>query len=247
MTVLKGSVLRELAVRWKEVRLSIIPAQGDYSKEEREVEAVSRVPASDHADILMRIYESSHSVGEKFRHQVGRPLTLAQVIDVLSHSESPCFSGSWKKESAAFSRYLYRGECPTIPALFCCDYWREAARGLVEGLSPEIQYSRHRSIGHGNPSCLDYVFVSPGVDRKLGLIPTEIRVALEPLRQSLSKRHIGVHWEGFCEDTLYFQADRKSHPLDEEERMLLADELSIETQSRFPQMKLCDVRSSSGY
>lgn len=241
MTALKDRVFREFAIKWKEARLSVIGSRKKYS-EAREVESVSQVPVSDQAETLMRIYEKSYSVGEKFRFEMGRPLTLTEATDILSHSEIPCFWGLWKKESAAFSQYLYRGECPNIPALFCCDYWREAARGVIEGLNPELRFSRHRSIGHGNAGCLDYVFVSPGVDKRLGSVPPEIRVALEPLRQSLAKQNIFVHWQGFCEDILYFQADHGSYPLDEEEHMLLVEKMSIKIERHFPKLKLSDVR-----
>ncbi len=236
--------LDEYARRWREARLAVLGVRGDYGKKESEAEYLSHVPLVEQAEILSRVYVDSQRFGKRIAETLGRSLILSEVIDILSGSGIACFSGHWKKESAALSRYLYRGECANVPALFFCDYWRECARGLVSGLGTEIQYSRHRSLGHGSSSCLDYVFVNPGVDRKLGVVPRTLKTALEPLRRSLSQRRISIDWDGFCEDTLYYHADHNTIPLDDEERTLVAEELSTETQRRFPQVKCSEVSHS---
>jgi len=241
-----GLALDEYSRRWKELRFSLIKPAGDYFRARTEVESVAHVPPLEREDLLRNIYSRSRNLGDEIREALGRSLLLSEIIDILTHSGISCFSGSWKKESAALTRYLYRGECPGIPEQFCCDYWREAARGLVEGLNPEIAYSRHRSLGHGNSGCLDYVFLSPGVNRKLGLVPTEIRAFLAPLQNSFARQKISITLEGLCEDTLYLTVDRQSHPLDKEERALITETILSRAHQRFPQLKLSN-RKQSGY
>ena len=238
--------LDDLAAAWKIARLRLLRSYlPPLPESTEEAELLASVSHSDHLGILSATFSHSWLLGKESRGHLGRPLTLGEIVEFLNHADVPCFMGAWKSESHSLVQYLYRGRCPQIPLLFCCDYWKEAARGLVTGLNEELDFSRHRSIGHGDHNCLDYVYVSSKIERRWGTVPAIIRNAILPLTHALKKKGVLLELKGYAEHVLFCRIDGVYDPLADVDRPILLEEIRKTIHHKFPDIEIRELISST--
>lgn len=88
-----------------------------------------------------------------------------------------------------------------------CDYWREAVDGFVLGVSGGILHARHRSVGHGDASCVDVLYVRPESPLRYGPIPAEMKPVLDRVtRQARAfNSRQRIEFVGLSEGVLYYR------------------------------------------
>lgn len=236
-----GKIFPVLAAEWERARhdvlLHALKESGDLGTE---ATAIERVPHEAQRELLRSLFEASRAVGRAAALKFGRVFLVSEIADFLASSGIACFAGPWHAENHFLTRYLYRGKCSTLPLSICCDYWREAARGLAEGMNGQVEHSRHRSIGHGDPACLDYVFAAPAIDRRRGVVPMFLKVGLTSLIQEMKGQGLMLALEGFNEGTLFFHVEEITAPLHEGTRDFWVARFKCRAQGIFPGLHLAD-------
>lgn len=233
----------ELAVLWKQARIAAI---GNSLKSDArgkpELDLIDAVKPDEQPRVLAAIRAASENVGKQIATTLDGPLSLAELVHLLSHSQVYCFAGSWKSCDGGASQCRQRKSCPYVHGSFDCDYWREAAKGLVAGLSENVAYSRHDSLGHGDKACIDYVYYSPAVSRELGEVPAPITKALAPFIRELGASGIGLHLEGYKEGMLFYKLEGSHIQRCEKCRGLIVTELVRQVrQTDYPLQKIVDM------
>ena len=128
---------------------------------------------------------------------------------------------------------------------FDCDYWREAAQGMVTGLCDNVAYSRHSSLGHGDRTCIDFVYFSPAVSHELGEIPAPITKSLSPFIRDLSASGITLSLEGYKEGMLFYKLKGSHIQMCQNCHGLVVTELVRRArQTAYPLQKLVDMTSA---
>ena len=210
-----------------------------------EITSVLKLPPKLHPLFLDILRVQCRRLGREVRRKMERHLTLEEIETLLKTSGIPCFAGSWKTESHLYSKFLYRGECPRISKSICCDYWHVAARSVVEGLNASIKMARHQSIGHGDNGCLDYLYTHPLTQRKWGIVPSYIKIALKPLSQRLRLEGVELLLHGFSERNLYWSSNQCGASLAQTLNSTVSQQLKTEISQRLPQLNISEHEINS--
>lgn len=183
---------------------------------------IAKVEIQHRPQVLFQIFDASKELGQELQKEKGSKFSIDEAIELVSKSEVPCFGGPWVRENRVHSRFSFRQCCPDLPLLFFCDYWRQAAKGFIQGLNFELEFSRHRSLGHGDPECLDYIHTFKLVDKGRGNIPSFMRQKINPLIERLKQQQVDIALEGCAEHVLYLSLDEKLTPEQESKNFKLA-------------------------
>jgi hypothetical protein len=121
---------RDLAVRFARARA--VPALNGEPGEERRLAA---------------IYERCWRLGRSAARRFGPVDDRSRLAELLGASGHPCFAGRWRIDGDRAT--LSRPGCTAGPGNGECDRMREAADGLVAGLSSRTRFVRRASLGRG--------------------------------------------------------------------------------------------------
>lgn len=223
--------VKAFSARWQRARkaaiLAAIPEDERVSFELlNEIELLKILPESLYSTILRNVFDNSQKLGKSVVLYLGLRWEITDLIDVLPKMESPCFLGEWIKYKQAY--VLERKGCTNVCVDDCtakkmiCEYWREAFDGLVMGACEDERLARHRSVGHGDTSCLDILYieklnqpvlslVKPYSVYKYGGLPENLKVICDELAaQWLMIHGVNLVIEGYSEKTLYYHIVVKS-------------------------------------
>lgn len=227
---------------WRRARLKVlVNAMKNQTRNLEEIEYIAHVPKDLQSSILSNVAKQSEKVGRSAAKVLRRPFSVAEVTSFLQSTGIPCFKGSWSAENHLLSQFLYRSMCPSVPLLFCCDYWREAGKGIVAGLNSSIELARHRSLGHGDDECFDYVFHTPMVNRRRGAVPSYLKKYITNLAKELEHGGVDLGAEGYSERTLFFRLEGIHHPLSKSERGHSVSHVKERILAKFPDLTLVDA------
>ncbi|MEW5853618.1 MAG: hypothetical protein AB2A00_32885 [Myxococcota bacterium] len=164
----------------------------------------------DENETLRLTFDHSWRLGRSYARHFSETISLDQLPDVLATLETPCLGGSWHAGEDEPARFLTRAGCEWGRDAGLCDYWREAADGMVLGLSGEVRHTRHRSVGHGDPVCVDVLFADADSRLRFGEIPDEMRPGLQGVRSSLRLLNsmLDVEFLGVSEGVLLYRLHR---------------------------------------
>jgi hypothetical protein len=200
-----------LAERWSRARKAALASVLGLSREEvaAKEEAVLVAVAGESApeELFRRVFDNSLRLGKGFMLHHGGPVGLEELPGVLGQLGVQCLRGSWRRAEDEPAEFLEREPCQSGASAIGCDYWREACDGLVLGLSGGTRHTRHASSGHGDARCLDVLYVDPESPLRFGLLPDELREALEPTRRLIQRFRGGgdVTFLGVSEGVLLYQ------------------------------------------
>lgn len=122
-----------------------------------ELALLAKVKRSHRKAMLHSVFEGSQRLGEVISRRLGRPLAFVELTEILSHADVPCLAGRWTAGTGGEEWRLERRGCSTRPPAIVCDYWREAIRGLIQGLGRTARLERVESLGHGGTACVDLI------------------------------------------------------------------------------------------
>jgi hypothetical protein len=180
--------------------------KNDLSDESALLEKVQELPQSEQISLFKDIYEHSRQAGLYIVKQEGDTFSTDKIIAFLNSTDIPCMSGGWNIlniENNTWNRF--RNNCPDTVCRSRCNYWRESVRGLIEGLGDTTKFARHRSIGHGDIICVDFIYDSEYSDYRFGFITEEIAALFEPLKDELAKHGLKLILDGFSEGILFYR------------------------------------------
>lgn len=256
----QGFDIGDFSKRWKSARLSAIRSVLNADLLE-ETELSQSLIQSDEQSLLLkikndqesRLYRAIFDSSRKFALSAVRYLNytfeLSDLQEVLPQLGSFCFSGQWLKHNNAFVQK--RDPCVqfSLGGVLFCNYWREALDGLVTGLGENERYTRHRSAGHGDQECLDVLFEesfkTPRIvkDERLlryGVVPDQLLIDLEPLKEKFKNMKINMQLDGFSEGTLYYRLEVDSGVLCGAGGRLMHDLFLKEMKKLYPQYQVQD-------
>jgi len=219
------SAAGRFADRWKAARLRALSRFTQSRKNLDEYALLKEIELSFHEDVLRTVFDESRRCGVDVAKEVGRTLSVCEISNLISESRVSCFCEIWERDDAGLSRYLKRIGCPQRNSAFVCDYWREAADGLVMGLGDDAGFARHRSLGHGDDECLDFVYTAWEKKHQFGSVPMAIEEALTDIKEDLSKLGAEFTLIGFSEGVLFYRLMGTEGPLCGVGRKLLLDQL----------------------
>lgn len=234
--------------RWAAARLSslraLLSGVDGYSDSCTESELLALV-SPDKKDLALRgVFDAGRKLGRSLGKFLGLSAELVDFKALFAEGPVPCFRGDWSANGGA--HVLNRTGCAVPEALgsFGCDYWREAVDGLVIGASDEARLVRHRSVGHGDPDCVDVFFNDAGTGPKLGLhrgvVPAELQTGLAVVARQFGETGVTVFWDGYSEGTLFYRMEAGAKPLCGAGGQLMHRSLLAEIQKFFPGLKAKD-------
>jgi hypothetical protein len=204
----------DLAWRWRAARRSALraacpdpAAAGALDDEALLAEAL----ASDAEAANKAAFEHSLRLGEGFRrvHRCDLPLhDLAAFLPLLG---APCVDRRFAAVPGEAAALGERAGCADgARDGRACAFWREAAEGLVLGMTSGVRLGRHRSRGAGDDRCVDALFVHPESPRRFGAIPEALRRRLEGVAAMVRAldSHSEVEFLGLSEGVLYYRTRR---------------------------------------
>lgn len=155
------------------------------------------------------MFDNSLRLGNGFRdhHQVALALPdLPLALSTLAEHGAPCLRGQWHVAEDDGAVVLERAGCPGACA-DVCDWWREAIGGLVLGVTGGLRHTRHRSLGHGDATCVDVIYRAAESPLRYGPIPDELRPELAAVARTaaLIDSTCAVEFLGLSEATLFYR------------------------------------------
>lgn len=151
----------DLDRRWRRARMAALSkAAGRPVDAETDDEAwLVRLCASAAPEALHRaVYDNGRKLGAGFVRFHGAPVAEADLEGLLSALQSPCLRGELKAASDGW--VLDRAGCEEAEAGLC-DYWREAAAGLLHGLTEGLHFTRHTCAAKTPGPCRDALYRDP--------------------------------------------------------------------------------------
>lgn len=195
---------QELSTRWRLARrAACLTVTGQNAGVLEDGALLRSALALDLPQTLRCLYDNSLRLGESYVRFHGRRIALSGLPDLLASLGAPCLTGAWRPVAGSPAHALERDGCPDAGA---CDAWREATDGLVVGLSG-ARHARHRSRGHGDPSCVDVVFGEERSALRFGPVPEALAEALERARRSVARfdSTADVVFLGLSEGVLFYE------------------------------------------
>jgi hypothetical protein len=199
----------DLASRWRRARhaalCAVVPDVDEVETEEDHLfRALERAPE----DVLRLVFEHSQRLGEGFRRFYKLDLPITELAGFLPLLGVPCLAREWTRVADEHAYIAEHAGCaaPSQHA-HACDYWREAIEGLVLGMTGAVRHGRHASRGHGDPSCIDLLYIHPQSPLRFGPIPVELQAGLESIRR-VAQAFDGstkIRFLGLSEGVLHYQ------------------------------------------
>ncbi len=195
----------EFAGRWQRARVSALRAFIQTTNPAEETQSVAMVSEGDREALLRAVFENSKRLGESARWHFGAEWEVSDFHEVLSQRGTPCFTGKWSSTDGGV--VLDRCGCDAVKSggAFLCDYFKEAAEGLVLGLSDEVLYVRHESCGNGSSFCRDLFLPATEKQMAFAPVPEELTSALHVINSELSDAGVQVELSGIAEGTLFYK------------------------------------------
>ena len=201
------SSLMGVVHRWRAARLrALARASGtDGDAHVDESRAVLAVPPDRLNALLRDVFDASRQVGLETLDGLETPFSVTEIAKGVEAADLSCFRGLWSELDDGATRRLEREGCGLERCTAVCDYWREAADGLVMGLGDEARYARHRSVGHGDGECVDVWSEVGMIHRRWGEVPENVTSLLEPLRLSFAESGVRLTLLGYSERVLFYR------------------------------------------
>lgn len=206
-----------------------------------EYSLVVQVPAECQAVVLKGVFDVSRLLGLSLTRHLGHPLDVKTLSAVIRSTDLPCFVGTWSCSADGQARVLSRVGCGQRVAAFTCDYWREAADGLVMGAGDDARFTRHASLGHGQSVCTDWIFPMQETALRWGPVPPEISTSLAKLLAQLEESGVQLHLDGFVEGTLFYRLENAQGSVCGPGGKLLTDLVTHESALKCPGIQWVDV------
>lgn len=201
-------VIADLAARWRRARCAALSvALSRPATTEPEASLLTQALDEAPAQALRAVFDNSLTLGKGFRRCYGADLTLPDLAGILPALGSPCVAAAWTPRANAAGYVSERAGCAVgSQHPRACDYWREAAQGLVHGLTSGVHHARHESIGSGGTRCVDVLYVHPQSPLRFAPIPEEIGTGLAALCRtaSLFDSSIVIEFLGINENVLHY-------------------------------------------
>lgn len=164
---------------------------------------------------LRAVFDSSRKLAISASKRFSLQFDLDDFQTIFSASNIPCTAGHWTSRKAA--RVAEQRACPllgTVNLQAVCQWFREAADGLVMGLGSTERYVRHRSQGYGDESCLDVIYddgagAEQGVLR-WGPVPPPMSASLDSVVRDFARNGDTVKWVGYSAGTIFYSLNEGS-------------------------------------
>ncbi|MBE2252380.1 MAG: hypothetical protein IAE78_22795 [Myxococcus sp.] len=197
--------LADLERRWQHARLSALRGVAGRRDDESEAALTERAFEVDAPEAARKTFENSLVLGKGFARVVA-PVGFDEVPEVLGALKSPCHQGAWRAVDDEPGFVLERAPCGAPASV--CDKWREAADGLVLGLTGDARSTRHRSGGRGDDTCVDVVYLAPDSPLRYGFIPEAMATGLAAVARFLNQmKGTEVRFLGVSEGVLLYELD----------------------------------------
>lgn len=237
---LSGFDVRDFQRRWAAARASSLRSVLGAGAEGDEAALLARVTPEQQDAALRAVFDYSRALGRSAARHHAVAFERDDFASLLADSQSPCFRGPWQPTAQALR--LERPGCAQALGGFLCDWWREAADGLVMGGGDEARLARHQSFGHGDPACVDVLF-DDGPVRKAGArfapVPEHVRLRLDPVVRLFGQLGAQLSFDGLNEGVLHYRLESKD-PLCGDTGRVARERLAREVARRFPGLTLQD-------
>lgn len=215
----------------------------ENDNENAALDKLKELPEPKFLKLIGKISEKSREFAQFLLKGHDEPFTPEDIVDFLNKTDIPCLSSGWKllDDNSTFRRF--RTHCPGTVCSHKCTYLRESVKGLVEGLSTNVKYSRHRSIGHGDKMCIDLIYNSDDSDQKFGIIPDEIDELIKPVGEKLEEYYFRLITDGYSEGILYYRLINKKTTFDTLNFNLAKEVLQQTFLEKLPHVRLIETNT----
>jgi hypothetical protein len=206
--------LHDFRCRWRRARFSTLSSiLGRAVLTTDDEEKIIREIASQSVEVqeaaLKAVFHVGGLLSSGMTRFFNREWTLGEVTYFLGEAGHPCFTGAWSESSEHKGLRLSRTPCASRNEPFVCRYWREAADGVVTGLSDHIFFSRHTSAASGDETCEDWIYVSRHSPLKFGPIPLALQAVVSSAVEHYSLNKVVLQVLGYSEGTVYYNMNMK--------------------------------------
>lgn len=244
-----GFDLSDFLSRWQRARMDALASSGVHATagDFRENVAILDVPVERRESVLRAVFECSRKLGRSLALYLGIAAEPEDIRTILVGSGIGCFSGNWSGSGEQLKVTRFGCERPARADSFFCDYWREAADGLVMGLGDEMRFWRHRSLGRGNDLCMDVISPTPDEASRWERVPEEVVRAVGPVRERLARSGVELSLKGTSEGALIYSLSSSSGPLCGPGGKLIHDSFAREVASRCDGLRVQDASPLAVY
>lgn len=215
---------------------AVLPPEAET---EDEIAALRALPVGAAEELGRRTYWNAWRLGTSAARAHGAVNEADRLAALLGSLGVPCLAGEWRCEGDR--RRLGRDGCAAESAgAAACDFYREAADGLVAGLSERLRFVRWTSRGHGAARCEDLLCSADDAGARFAAVPAEIAEHLARPRATLARVGLELDLLGLLENRLYVRLESASGSACGPTKLyfdLLAEHLA----KRFPGLALVDA------
>lgn len=243
---LTGFDLEDFQRRWSAARVSALRTALGPEASGNEAALIAAAATANPELALRAVFDASRALGRSAAKHHGVTLELNDFALLFAGSAGPCFRGEWTSTGPALR--LQRNGCAASHGGFLCDFWREAADGLVMGAGDDARLARHQSAGHGDPGCVDVLFDDGPVKKeaRFSPVPEHVRERLSPVVRLFEQLGAALHFEGINEGVLHYRLESKD-PLCGATGKTARERLAGEVARRFPGLQLQDTSPLAVY
>lgn len=249
------SSIEPLRRRWKGAREAAVFKFTGLGSEDEFFDNINIVSDEDFESVVKELFLNSRKLGLGYQRANQLTWERDEFVQYLPSLGSPCAKGAWlKKEKASV---LVRGGCINGTRLGTryCQYWREAFDGLVLGLSEDVGYVRHSSIGAGDARCEDIIYddeASP-TDAiwtnpyRWGELPVDMRSDLHEIEKRFDDLKIDLKFLGVAEQNLFYKLEPKENLTCGSAGTIYRSHLEKIVKEKFPNLRLKDASPVAVY
>jgi hypothetical protein len=202
----------EFLGRWRDARLAVLRRWLPDAAPTGESALVLGLADENHDELLRDVYLNSFRLGQSAVRHFGLRWQVPDLAAVLSSATGPCLRGEWIISGR--TARLERAGCAFASARpILCDYWREAADGLVCGLSDEVRYARLQSAGRGAARCVDVLYPATEPQQRFESPPAELQPALAEIVSRFRGHGLELRFLGLAESRLFYSLTHRGGSL----------------------------------
>jgi hypothetical protein len=209
----KENLQIDLSLAFKEIRVAVLKRFIDNLSEDEYylLSLTDLLPVSRKKKLLKNIFDTSKWVGKTIKTDFEQNWTIKEIKEILPLTNIPCVLGFWKADSENNSYTLKHFSCNYNPSLIKCRYWYNVINGLVTGLSDQVSFARHDSLGNNDQQCTNIIFNTENTTKNHWKnITPQITARFKYLTEHLNILGINIKFEGYADGTLFYHTEGSS-------------------------------------
>ncbi|MGZ3773860.1 MAG: hypothetical protein ACXVCY_03135 [Pseudobdellovibrionaceae bacterium] len=250
------TTIEELNTRWLGAREAAIKAvTHKIISEENYFKNLNAENPEIFEEVLKQTFLNSRKLGQSYQKKFSCSWEQSDFILYLERLAGHCFHGTWEKKNNS-STLIRKGCHPgkQYGPRFC-QYWREAADGLIIGLSDQERFARHACVETADELCIDVVYSDEVIPTdkiwenplRWGPLPQSMTQELGEIENRFREMKVHLSFLGLSEKNLFYKLEPKENITCGTSGVLYRNRLQELIKKSFPDLTLKDASPVAVY